>query len=275
MIKETRTVCFDERLKIEAYRFEGMAKPFPNHFHEHYVIGFMESGKRHMNCRNRQYIVKNGDILIFNPGDNHACQQDSGGFMDYRGLNIPQDIMAAAALEITGRKGLPRFLKNVITDSEAGFNLYNLHRLIMEGSGEFEKEEKFILLISALISKYAEPFDGCVPECQDEVKKTCDFIEKNYNERISLDDICAYAGMSKSTLLRAFTKTKGITPYRYLETVRINEAKKLLEAGVTPLEAAMRTGFSDQAHFANFFNMFTGLAPGVYRSIFGDKKGGN
>ena len=40
MKKETRTVVYDEELRIEAYRFEGIVQPFPNHFHEHYVIGF-------------------------------------------------------------------------------------------------------------------------------------------------------------------------------------------------------------------------------------------
>ena len=46
MQKETRTVVYDEELQIEAYRFEGIVQPFPNHFHEHYVIGFVEDGQR-------------------------------------------------------------------------------------------------------------------------------------------------------------------------------------------------------------------------------------
>ena len=39
-------VVYDEELQIEAYRFEGIVQPFPNHFHEHYVIGFVEDGQR-------------------------------------------------------------------------------------------------------------------------------------------------------------------------------------------------------------------------------------
>ena len=48
-------------------------------------------------------------------------------------------------------------------------------------------------------------------------------------------------------------------------------AKALLEQGVPPIEAAARTGFSDQSHFTNYFSRFIGLAPGVYREIFLDK----
>ena len=57
----------------------------------------------------------------------------------------------------------------------------------------------------------------------------------------------------------------------YLENIRISEAKKLLGQGVPPLETALRTGFSDQSHFTNYFRRFIGLAPGVYREIFLDK----
>ena len=78
MKKETRTVVYDGELRIEAYRFEGIVQPFPNHFHEHYVIGFVESGERCLSCRNREYIIGPGDILLFNPGDSHACVQSGG-----------------------------------------------------------------------------------------------------------------------------------------------------------------------------------------------------
>lgn len=40
MKKKTRTVVYDNEIRIEAYGFHGIMQPFPNHFHEHYVIGF-------------------------------------------------------------------------------------------------------------------------------------------------------------------------------------------------------------------------------------------
>ena len=97
-----------------------------------------------------------------------------------------------------------------------------------------------------------------------------------YRTHLFRPDMPSYAGLSKSTLLRAFTKSKGVTPYCYLENIRIGVAKKLLEQGVAPIEAALQTGFSDQSHFTNYFNRFIGLAPGVYREIFlkGDGTGG-
>lgn len=271
MKKQTRTAVYDDELRIEAYRFEGIVQPFPNHFHEYYVIGFIEDGHRVLSCRNQEYALKKGNILLFNPGDNHACVQSDDGTLDYRGFNITKEVMLDLAEEVTGRRELPGFSKTVIFDEEVTCYLHPLHKLVMKGSCEFGKEEYLLLLISLLIQRYGQPFESCIPECREEIEKACDFMEQHFADRIYLDQICRYAGLSKSTLLRAFTKSKGVTPYSYLENIRIGKAKKLLEQGIPPIEAAMQTGFSDQSHFTNYFNRFIGLAPGLYRDIFLEK----
>ncbi|NBJ95566.1 helix-turn-helix domain-containing protein [Parablautia muri] len=273
MQKETRTVVYDDELRVEAYRFEGIIQPFPSHFHEHYVIGFVEKGERMLSCRGREYAIAEGSILLFNPGESHACVQSDGGTFDYRGFNIPKETMLDLTKEITGQRELPGFSKNVVYDEEAVCHLRSLHEMVMKGTGEFGKEETLLILLSHLIWNYGQPFENCTPECRKEIEKACDYMEEHFTERIYLDQICCCAGLSKSTLLRAFTKEKGVTPYRYLETIRINEAKKLLSQGRTPVEAAIRTGFSDQSHFTNYFNRFIGLAPGTYREIFSGKDG--
>ena len=271
MQKETRTVVYDDDLQIEAYRFEGIVQPFPNHFHEHYVIGFVEDGQRILSCKNKEYRIERGNVVLFHPGENHACVQSGDGTFDYRGFHISKQTMLDLAEEVTGRRELPGFSRNVLSDDEITCYLRPLHEMVMRGISDFGKEENLLFLISALIQKYGQPFESCIPECPQEIEKACEFMRQHFSERIYLDQICRYAGLSKSTLLRAFTKAKGITPYRYLETIRINEAKLLLEKGVLPIDAALRTGFSDQSHFTNYFSSFIGLAPGVYREIFFEK----
>lgn len=123
-------------------------------------------------------------------------------------------------------------------------------------------------MLSLLMRRCGQPFEDCIPECREEIEQACAFMEEHAAERISLDQICRQAGLSKSTLLRAFTKSKGVTPYCYLESLRIGRAKKLLEQGASPMEAALQTGFSDQSHFTNYFTRFIGLTPSAYRDIF-------
>ena len=266
--KEVRTVCYDEELHIEAYHFEGIVQPFPNHFHDYYVVGFIEAGTRCLSCKNRDYTVASGDIMLYNPNDNHSCIQCDGGTLDYRGLNISKETMLSLAEEITGEKKLPGFSKNVVKNDGLNRCLHTLHQMIMGGSKEFEKEEALLFLVSELIGLYGQPFEKCIPECREEIELACEFMEKHFEEPVTLEDLCVYSNLSKSTLLRAFTKSKGVTPYRYLQAIRIDKAKKLLEDGVSPIEASLRTGFSDQSHFSNSFTAFIGLSPAVYRRIF-------
>lgn len=270
MKKEMRTAVYDKELHLEAYRFEGIMQPFPNHFHEYYVIGFMESGRRILSCKNRTYTIREGDILLFNPGDSHACAQSDGGVLDYRGINIPKETMLELAGEITGQRALPGFSSCVVRDGTAAGYLRPLHERIMERSREFDREEHLLFLISRLIRQYGQPFESCMPECRTEIEKACAFMEEHYGERLCLDQICRHVALSKSTLLRAFTKSKGATPYSYLLNIRIGKAKHLLEQGVLPADAALQTGFADQSHFSGYFHRFIGLSPGAYREIFSD-----
>lgn len=102
-MKEERTVHYDADLQIEAYRFEGIMQKFPNHFHDYYVIGFIESGQRRLSCKNKEYVIGTGDLIFFNPLDNHACESVDNETLDYRCLNIEPDVMRKVAEEITGR----------------------------------------------------------------------------------------------------------------------------------------------------------------------------
>ena len=271
MNKELRTICFDSDLKIEAVRFEEISQSFPPHFHEHYVVGLVENGDRSLSCKNLDCLLKPGDMVLFHPGEKHACTQLAGAALNYRGLNIPEPAMREITRELTGTPFPPLFTSNLVQDEELTGRLITLHNMVMSGSGEFEKEEIFLFLLDALITRYAQPFDAPMPECMAEIGQACAFMDEHYSERITLEQLCRHCGLSKSTLLRAFTKERGITPYRYLENVRINQAKKLLEQGTSPAQAALMTGFTDQSHFTNYFSMFTGVAPGVYRKIFLEK----
>ncbi|HFL2396823.1 TPA: helix-turn-helix domain-containing protein, partial [Clostridioides difficile] len=249
--------------------FKGIMQKFPNHFHEHYVIGFIEKGQRYLSCKNKEYTTSTGDLLLFNPFDSHTCEQIDDKVLDYRCINIKPEIMKKTVFEITGKNYLPKFNQPVIFRSELVPLLQELHYIIMEEELDFKKEELFFFLIEQLIEEHTEPnLQSNLENTNIEIQAVCDYLENNYAEHIVLDELSTIAGMNKYSLLRNFTKLKGITPYRYLENIRVNKAKKLLEKGVEPIDAAIQTGFVDQSHFTNFFKNFIGLTPKQYQNIF-------
>ena len=187
MKKEIRTVRYDKRLKIEAYHFQGITKPFPNHFHEYYVIGFIETGQRILSCKGIEYVIKPGDILLFNPGDNHACAQNDEGVLNYRGINISKEVMFELTKEIAEEQEMPVFSNSVIHDDEAAEYFYILHKMLMNGAENLNKEEVLFLLISFLVQNHTHPLKKHILEYKYEIEKACEFIEKYYAEHICLD----------------------------------------------------------------------------------------
>ncbi len=266
---EERTVCFDPDLQIEAFRLKGIIQKFPNHFHEHYVIGFIESGQRKLSCKNKEYLVGPGDLLLFNPYDNHFCEPVDQQTLDYRCININPQIMRTVIMEITEKEEELYFRQPVVVACEQVTILREIHEMLMKNEPEFNKEETFLFFIEQLIAEYGVWKSDCIQEAViTGIEITCDYLEKHYQERITLNNLCDLTGYNKYYLVRIFTKIKGITPYRYLETIRINAAKQLLEKGMEPIETALQTGFSDQSHFSNFFKEFIGITPKQYQKIF-------
>lgn len=221
----------DGWLNVEAYRFLATAQSFPNHFHDYYVIGAMEAGHRRLFCKNREYAVCPGDILLFNPGDSHACTQEDGGLLAYRGLNIPRETLQPLSEEVSGRMCPVLFSKCVMQNEALYRQMHALHSLLMEQGQEFEKEEGLLLFLSCLILQVNQQKGEPSVLCREEVRQACALMEECFAQPVTLEMLCRHCHLSKSTLLRAFVKEKGMTPYRYLQALRIGRAKALLERG--------------------------------------------
>lgn len=270
---EKRTAIYDPELMVEAYQFQGVMQAFPNHFHEHYVIGFIERGRRNLKVRGGCHLTAPGDLLLFNPGENHACEAQDGQPLDYRCINIEPAVMARAAQEIFGNERQPLFAQPVVFHCEFIDELRELHTMIIRGERGVQKEERFYFVLEQLLRDYAEAGERePIAERRAEVKAVCSYLAAHASEPVSLDTLGEIAGLSKYHLLRAFTKETGITPYSYLETIRIDRAKTLLRQGIVPAEAALCAGFSDQSHFTNAFKRFIGLTPGQYRRVFAENR---
>ena len=250
--QEQRHVYYDRDLKIEAYNLSGIVQKFPNHFHEYYVIGFIEGGRRHLWCKNEEYDLSAGDLILFNPHDNHFCAPINGELLDYRAVNISPEIMESAVLEITGEKFTPHFTRNVVYQSEITRSIDSLYNAILQCSPMLEKEEHFFFLLEQILQEYVSPFETAdVSQPNQQIRTLCTYMEEHFEENITLDDLLSMTNFGKSYLLRSFAKQVGVSPYRYLQTIRLDRAKKFLENGIPPIEAAGMAGFSDQSHFTN------------------------
>ena len=181
--------------------------------------------------------------------------------------------MEKLAAEAAGIRRPLRFSENLVRDGNLFLSMKKLHEAVMypQKNAADEKEELFLLTFSRLIAEYSERSENearAVPERRAETEKACLYMQENFSEHISLDKLCRLTALSRAALVRSFAKEKGISPYRYLENIRLEAARRFLEQGETPVEAALKTGFSDQSHFTNFFRSYIGLTPKQYGNIF-------
>ena len=92
------------------------------------------------------------------------------------------------------------------------------------------------------------------------------WLEKNFQDEIKVDLLADKAGMSRRTFERRFKNATGDSPLRYLQRIRIENAKQLLEkGGKTFDEITYLVGYEDSSTFSRIFKKTTGLSPYLYK----------
>ena len=103
----------------------------------------------------------------------------------------------------------------------------------------------------------------------DIIVKTQEWMEDNFKEPITLESMTEVSRLGKRTLIRRFKKATGDTPLVYLQKLRVENAKRLLEGtGNTFNEITWQVGYEDVSSFQKLFKSETGLSPKEYRAKF-------
>jgi transcriptional regulator GlxA family with amidase domain len=94
-------------------------------------------------------------------------------------------------------------------------------------------------------------------------------LEREFRNNFDFNELAREYGMGRRTLERHFKKATGETPLAYLQRVRVEQAKKLLETGSRSLdEISYRVGYMDSGFFRKLFVKYTSLRPSEYRARF-------
>ena len=95
------------------------------------------------------------------------------------------------------------------------------------------------------------------------------WMEDNFNNKISIDDIAEQAGISHRHFKRRFKKATNETPLAYLQHLRIEKAKQLLESSLETInEITWQVGYEDINSFRRLFKKNTGMSPKEFRNKF-------
>lgn len=137
---------------------------------------------------------------------------------------------------------------------------FDLHR-------ELEISAALQNLFTELINlKHSEEFSMKYGRYQPELEESISYLQDNYRENISVDQLAQDAHLSKYYYIKIFKAYTGQTPYDYLLSVRLQQAQKLLLDSESPVSAIAReTGFSDSRIFISCFKKKVGITPLQFR----------
>ncbi|WP_173011833.1 AraC family ligand binding domain-containing protein, partial [Gordonibacter urolithinfaciens] len=96
--REVRALARPDGSIVEVCSLAGNIRAFPNHLHDHYVVGALYASRRALTISARElHVLEPGDVFLVNPGDPHACDPLDDEPFAYRCANVPVAAMAALA----------------------------------------------------------------------------------------------------------------------------------------------------------------------------------
>lgn len=122
--------------------------------------------------------------------------------------------------------------------------------------------------ITDLLNRLLVPATGNrdVSAPTDAISSTVAYINRHYQEPLSLHDMAEAAGFSPYHFIRIFAEATGFTPHQYVLNTRIAAARFLLHSTDLPVkDIAFRTGFVSESSFCTAFKKWEGVTPSQYR----------
>lgn len=158
-----------------------------------------------------------------------------------------------------------------IYSSGGASSLWNLILYLVEKFSDRETailiSKSFALDIDRSSQAVFAMFKGQKNHTDTEIIKVQDYIEKNYNEKITIEYLTTIANTGRRTLERRFSQATNNTPLEYIQRVRIEAAKRSFEASRKNVtEVMFDVGYTDTKAFRDIFKKITGLTPIEYRN---------
>jgi transcriptional regulator GlxA family with amidase domain len=115
----------------------------------------------------------------------------------------------------------------------------------------------------AALTRARQVDDAVIRRCQA-------WIAEHYHQPAPVAAMAALSGLAERSFKRRFAKATGMSPMEYVHTLRLEEAKQILEATDQPVEGvANEVGYEDASFFGRLFRRKVGLTPTQYRRRFG------
>ena len=252
-----------------------LRKYTPNHYHEEVEIVFIEKGMAHHTVNGDYITLHEGEGLFINARQFHELIMDDASDCTLYCLIFN-----------------PRILGNCITTEGLCSRIVDNESIeYVNISNEISWQKEFIKLLIDIVelSDKKEPNQmmgllyllwdklckNLLTDAEDKryinlgqrmTKEMIMFIQHNYKDDISLEQICAVANVGRTKCTELFNTFVHLTPVDYLRCYRLEKSIELLEkTDMSIADIAYEVGFASSSYYGKYFKMKTGFTPLGYR----------
>ena len=266
-----RVYRLDSLYRAEIVHAHYVEHRFVRHAHEHFVVGLVEQGIQQYTYRGARHTTPAGQVFFVNGDAPHTGEPVTTDGYLYRTLCLDPEVLRHVTFDVTNKNNLPYLNGAVVADPQLFAKLQQLHWAIAANAPAMHCESFLLAAVRHLLEVHAGS-RGQIPATSTEtsvVRQIRDYLEAHYAEDVSLAQLGILTSRSPFHVARVFSKTVGLPPHAYLESVRIRRAREFLRSGVSVVDTALRIGYPDQSHFTHRFRRHTGMTPGQYKNAKG------
>jgi AraC family transcriptional regulator len=221
---------------------------------------------------NLSYVADAGGVTIIPAGTDHTTIRHSGGGLQF----LLAELDAPRLNRLLHGEGpqhkctlTPRIN---INDPQVATLLHSMRAEIEAGcpAGALYDESLSLALAAYVYGRYstqARTADAVEPRFSEaQTRRVLDYMHAHLGSDFSLIDLATVLQLSPRHFSRLFKNTFGVTPYKYIVSERVNQARRLLASRrISIVEIAQSLGFANQSHFTDVFRKSIGVTPRRYQ----------
>lgn len=232
------------------------------HWHEHIELLCVRQGTLRIYIHGDVTEASEGDLIVINPGETHAIPE--------REIHSSYDCLIAHKSLYT-KMELPlenHLIENYIQNTIYTETFRQIIQIMRSRPDMYQLDVQLLLLhlildLMRIYPKNPESLKKSVGSPgQYMVKQAIEYIQEHYTQPISTKDICLHLGFDESYICNLFKKNTGTTIIGYLNVVRCEHARELLQTGRLSIsECALLSGFQHFPYFTKTYKRCMGELP--------------
>ena len=250
------------------------------HWHPEIEITYVKKGTMCYKVNNLVYHLKEGDIVFNNSGALHSGTMENQEDCSYIPVTFDPRLIYGFFQSTINSKYVDPVLQDsllpaiCIDQSDSWHEPFREYLLRIIDLDEKKPDFYELDITICLQSMWRLLLEHITYEPQasrensleyDRIKKILSYIEENYQNKITLNDIAGHIHLCESECTRLFKRHMNTTLFAFLQEYRIERSLEFLQAGEPISDVALNTGFSDPNYYSKVFTKIKGCSPREYR----------